>query len=201
MRLIIKEKNKLKEEINPKDFGGYFTYTADILPLDYLAPITPKGDYKFYKLFLNKFKEVNPQERTIQKAKEIFLSLNPDTIENVAANVVNRAIMNLTKAPFDPALAGKSSLSVSYKAFPLVVSHEGRARAFMFILDSMLRNKPLKKININLIFSDNSWENLVNDIDHIGKPIFDQILGQRMGGEKGDSLFIKKLENVKRTSS
>jgi hypothetical protein len=138
--------------------------------------------------------------RTIEKAKEVFLSLNPDTIENVAANVVNRAILNLSKSPFDPSLAGKSSLSVSYKGFPLVVSHEGRARAFMFILDSMLKNKPLKKININLIFSDNSWENLVNDTDQTGKPIFDQITGQRMGGEKGDSLFINKLENVKKVS-
>jgi hypothetical protein len=57
MKIVLREKNKMQEVTDPKDFGGYFSYTADISPMNYLAPITPRGDYKFYKLFLNKFKE------------------------------------------------------------------------------------------------------------------------------------------------
>lgn len=185
MRLVIKER-KIKEQI---DLSAQNNYVADISPLDFLLPVTPKGDYKFYKLFLNKLKEIKPNERTIEKVKEIFNSLNPDLEGNVAANIVGRAISNLLESPFNKELAGRSSLTIQFHGFPYVIGHEGRARAFMSIIDSYLKNKPIQKINVLLIFIGRSWEQ---------KESTDQIVGQRLGGEKGDSLFINKIHNIKK---
>ena len=78
-------------------------------------------------------------QKDLEKIKEIFLSMNPDPLENVAHNVTDRAIKNLlAKGFFDQSMAGRSSLSVMIRPYPYVENHEGRARVFMKMIRDIL---------------------------------------------------------------
>ena len=201
MRLVLREKRSLKEqgEINKEDIGKTFNYKADIDPISFLKLTTPKSEAKFYDTFLKMVKG----QKDLEKIKEIFLSMNPDPLENVAHNVTDRAIKNLlAKGFFDQSMAGRSSLSVMIRPYPYVENHEGRARVFMKMISDAMNGKKTKSIEINLITDNNSWENLETQNKEAklksGEDVFPWVMGQKLAGEKGEAQKISSIQNVKR---
>lgn len=204
MKLVIREKKSLKEEyeqyeVDPADHGGTFNYTAEVDPMVFLKLTTPKGENKFYDTFLKAVKG----QKDLKKIKEIFLSMNPDPLENVAHNVVDRAIKNLlSKGYFDPSMAGMSSLVITIRPFPYVQNHEGRARIFMRMLADAMNGKRTKSVEISLTTFNNSWENLVKQIkfekEKHNNDIFSWTSGQKLAGEKCEDQKTSSFTNVKR---
>lgn len=167
-------------------------YTANIKPIDFLELTTPTKEFKFYSYFINHLKKLNIKD--VSSAKEEFNKMNPDLENNVAHQVVSRALKNYDNESFIS--SGIPSLSLIIRSVPYTIGHEGRARSFRTILFNYLNGKAQKDIKINLIISPESAFSIEYFIDQFNKDGETWIIGQVLAGEKCGVVRLKNLKDI-----
>lgn len=188
-------KQKLKqiilEEITKE--VKHTNYTAKMKPIHFLELTTPKQEFDFYGDFINHLKNLNIKD--IALVKEEFLKMQPDVENNVAHQVVSKAINYYNKKEFIE--AGIPSLTLIIKAVPYTIGHEGRTRSFRNILFNFLNGKNQKDMEINLIISPESAYSLEYFIDKFNKQGDAWITGQVLAGEKCGVVRLKNIKDIK----
>lgn len=191
LKQIIKE---ALSEVSDMPIGHEIDYTAKMFPLDFLTLVTPIQEFPFYKKFLNAIKK--EKIRDIDGVKRVFDSFNPDIGDNVAHNVVERAIKYFDSSkphehvPF---------LAVEIKGGQGVVGHEGRSRCFGYLLLDALKIKKTDKITVNIKTTADSLKTLESRMqENIEMNIGDHLLGQKLAGHKSGAVPLISITDLQR---
>lgn len=152
MRLILKEKKKLKE-VKTGKWGEVFVTMS---PRTFLELTLPRDDYYLVERFLDEAKSIKEPQEIVELAKKLEAETDPEMME-IGKNVMYRgALFFARKGTFVAEEAGRLSLAFEFKGQPVVTSHGGRARSVIAELAGV------KEIDASIMFYNMTVDDFMN---------------------------------------